>query len=284
MKTLDILFDEMMDTVDFRHNTRRAYRTVWAQISPVLGGHSVSEGKTSLSLSQVGDYLRSLDKSPRTIALHRAVLNSTLNFAVERGLLEANPLRGFRFSGLKPAQPRERIELDVDKIVDNLIHLKLYDCALAVLLAGRAGLRRSEIRAFSFSHDWDMASAVISVNYQVTTDGLLSELKTVHGKRRVPISQTANEKLALLATKFDKEQPFCNDHLYTEMQVILKKIRNHLPYLPKFGFHDLRHQYASDCRDRGIPIEALRTQLGHATIQTTLDVYSHPKSKPEHLP
>lgn len=45
--------------------------------------------------------------------------------------------------------------------------------------------------------------------------------------------------------------------------------------LPKLGFHDLRHTFASHLIQAGIdPVRASR-QLGHARPSITLDIYAH---------
>ena len=45
--------------------------------------------------------------------------------------------------------------------------------------------------------------------------------------------------------------------------------------LPKMNFHGLRHAYASLCLVAGIDSKYVSESLGHSTISTTLDLYSH---------
>ncbi|MCZ6799651.1 MAG: tyrosine-type recombinase/integrase [Nitrospirae bacterium] len=40
-------------------------------------------------------------------------------------------------------------------------------------------------------------------------------------------------------------------------------------------FHDLRHNYASELAVLGAPPKYVQAQLGHSSIQVTMDVYSH---------
>jgi len=40
-------------------------------------------------------------------------------------------------------------------------------------------------------------------------------------------------------------------------------------------FHDLRHPYASELAAQGAPHKYVQDQLGHSSIQVTMDVYSH---------
>ena len=45
--------------------------------------------------------------------------------------------------------------------------------------------------------------------------------------------------------------------------------------LPRIRFHDLRHSAATLLLAMGVPAKVLQQLLGHSTISTTIDVYSH---------
>jgi integrase len=45
--------------------------------------------------------------------------------------------------------------------------------------------------------------------------------------------------------------------------------------LPKTRLHDGRHSYATAALAAGIPAKIISERLGHATVQITLDTYSH---------
>ena len=45
--------------------------------------------------------------------------------------------------------------------------------------------------------------------------------------------------------------------------------------LPTIRLHDVRHSYASAALAAGIPAKIVSERLGHATVQITLDTYSH---------
>ncbi len=48
-----------------------------------------------------------------------------------------------------------------------------------------------------------------------------------------------------------------------------------LPHLPKVRFHDLRHSHATQLLMAGIHPKIAQERLGHSSITTTLDLYSH---------
>jgi integrase/recombinase XerD len=43
----------------------------------------------------------------------------------------------------------------------------------------------------------------------------------------------------------------------------------------RFTPHELRHTYATDLLRRGVPVGVVQKLLGHASISTTIDTYSH---------
>lgn len=42
-----------------------------------------------------------------------------------------------------------------------------------------------------------------------------------------------------------------------------------------FGMHQLRHTFATNCYLAEIPVEVCRDWMGHASIKTTLEIYTH---------
>ena len=43
----------------------------------------------------------------------------------------------------------------------------------------------------------------------------------------------------------------------------------------RFTPHELRHTYATELLRRGVAVEVVQKLLGHASISTTIDTYSH---------
>ena len=42
-----------------------------------------------------------------------------------------------------------------------------------------------------------------------------------------------------------------------------------------FRIHDIRHSFASQLLANGAPIVYVKEQMGHTSIQTTVDIYGH---------
>ena len=53
--------------------------------------------------------------------------------------------------------------------------------------------------------------------------------------------------------------------------------------LPEMRFHDLRHSTASILFDKGWDLEAVKSWLRHADIETTSNIYLHVSKNREHI-
>jgi len=61
------------------------------------------------------------------------------------------------------------------------------------------------------------------------------------------------------------------DSLSAEFRVAIREI----PDIPVIRFHDLRHSHATQLLKLGIHPKIAQERLGHSTITTTIDLYSH---------
>jgi integrase len=54
-----------------------------------------------------------------------------------------------------------------------------------------------------------------------------------------------------------------------------QRLRDRLRDLPRVRLHDLRHSHAPQMLAAGVHAKIVQERLGHSTITTTLDRYSH---------
>ncbi len=66
------------------------------------------------------------------------------------------------------------------------------------------------------------------------------------------------------------------------LHTAVKKAGLDQPDKPRLRFHDLRHTYASLLIAQGVNVAFVSRQLGHASITTTLNVYTHRFDHAEH--
>jgi len=74
----------------------------------------------------------------------------------------------------------------------------------------------------------------------------------------------------LLCARADGEphQPRCLTHEFT---YLVGRVKD----LPRVRFYDLRHSHATQLLRAGVHPTIAQERLGHSTISTTLDLYSH---------
>ena len=74
----------------------------------------------------------------------------------------------------------------------------------------------------------------------------------------------------LVCARADGEplQPQSLTHQFT-------RLMSRIPDLPRVRFHDLRHSHATQLLLTGVHPKIAQERLGHASITTTIDLYSH---------
>lgn len=142
---------------------------------------------------------------------------------------------------------------------------------IAILLAARCALRRSEILALNYA---DIKGKYISVTKRLTAAGVLSGLKR-DTQRLIPLpdelpplldKRKIGSQSPLIARQRDGGRLSLN---YTTAGV-MKKL------LLQFGiknFHNLRHHAALAAIEKGNELNTVSRMLGHADIATTVRVY-----------
>jgi integrase len=154
------------------------------------------------------------------------------------------------------------------------------------------GLRRAEAAGLRWS-DVDFAANVIQVRVQRTTEGykvVEREPKTAAGRRRVPVDPGVMEALRAWSVR-QKEERLAFGPAYQETDLVFTRedgsgwhpqsLRHAFAWackragVPVLRFHDLRHTAATLALEAGVHPKVVQERLGHASVQITLDTYSH---------
>jgi integrase len=155
------------------------------------------------------------------------------------------------------------------------------------------GMRRSELLALRWSDvDLLLCQASVTQSLHRLHDGSLvfRQPKTVKGRRMISLSPS----LALLFREHKEKQILEritvgtvlkeNDLVFgtPEGKPLLPDTISHAwikivkrAHLNHFRLHDARHTHASLLLKQGVHPKIVQERLGHATISTTLDLYSH---------
>jgi integrase len=228
--------------------------------------------------------------SAKSIANISRTVSSVLTQAVEDGLLAANPAfrlgRYYRHDGNPKAEirPLTRDEAALFLGVAREYAAAEYPLFLCAL---RTGMRLGELLGLQWG-DVDFHGRFIEVRRNLVAAKITSPKS---GKnRRVDLSTQLGETLRTLLTARKAEAlkkgwgrvpewVFCNEN---GGPLDGDNLRHRVFYkvLAKAGlrrvrFHDLRHTFASLLIAQGESLAYVRDQLGHASIQLTVDTYGH---------
>ena len=227
--------------------------------------------------------------SPQTrLHIHR-VLKSALKYAVQLPLINRNPA-----DFVKPPRPKRAsistITIEQSAILLDAIRGK--QIYWPVLMALTTGMRRGEILALRWKNiDLDKKTVRIVESLEQTKKGMRFKAPKTDRTRAVILPDYAVEELRLWKEKQAEEfaelevkhnqdtlfycrydgEPIWPSSITHEFYKAIKK----LPELPKIRFHDLRHSHATQLLAAGIHPKLAQERLGHSTITTTLDLYSH---------
>lgn len=216
------------------------------------------------------------------------VLSQALGQAVRWGLIEHNPARGA--SPPRPERPEPRVlDPSLAEQILSLLPGTLVESPAAIALA--TGMRRGEILALRWS-DLDSGLTVAQVRRTLhpTQAGLsFSEPKTRRSRRAVALPSMLRPYLNRARSDQQARRTTCPS--WKELDLVIDRgdggplnpdtlssrwrkflLRNKLPHV---RFHDLRHAHATFMLLKGVHPKVVSERLGHASVGTTLDIYSH---------
>ena len=212
----------------------------------------------------------------------RARLSGFFSVAEEWGWVRLNPVHGKL--RLPPRDPvRKKVILSPAQFRALVVKLREPYSTL-VVLAVLAGLRRGELAALRWGDNDRSGTLVID---EAVYGGELGSPKTQKSKREVSIGTMAQKAIDDWRAKarFTGRDDFMFAvRTNTPIDLHNAVARNIKPAARKLGigpvsWHDLRHTYTTWGRSAGIKAETLRDQLGHSSVMTTLDIYSHAQDR-----
>jgi integrase len=229
--------------------------------------------------------------SPRTRRHIHRIFNCALARAVEQQVLARNPGDAFR-KRLPKVERREMVTLSPEQsalLLEAIKHTRFY---WPVLLALSTGMRRGETLALRWKNvDLERGTLRVVESLEQTKSGIRFKAPKTDRVRVVTLPAFATEalrrhkreqaeELLMLGIRQSGENLVCGraDGLPLQPQTLthnFTRLVARIKDMPRVRFHDLRHSHATQLLLDGVHPKIAQERLGHASITTTLDLYSH---------
>jgi len=233
--------------------------------------------------------------SPSTIHSYHRTLSAILERAVKWKCIPSNPADGVELPSMSGHKARYLDEPDAKRMLQ-LLQDEPIKWRAPIIFDLLSGLRRAELLGLRWQ-DVDLEHGVLHIvqssNYVSRKGVYVSTPKTEDSDRYLHISRTA--VLILLEYKKWQDEMQANagdawegtstdDRIFTNevgrplfptsitrwMNKFIKRTG-----LPASSVHSLRHTYASLLIADGTPLVVVSSNLGHAQVSTTSNIYSH---------
>jgi integrase len=261
----------------YKHSTQKHRRFMLKKhLLPQFGELAVSDVTRQVIQAYVA-HLTQAGYAPKSIDHIHDVLSAILRTAVKWGHLHENPARGVDLPTLKCVRPKWALtRAQAAALVAALPSLARTLVGLAIL----SGLRRGELFALRWK-DVNEDARLLTVR-EAVYDGTFSTPKTQAGSRQIPLSDAA---LRLIMDRKAQAKNVAPDTLMfatrlgkpiSPNNVLRRAIFPACERLeiPRATWLTFRRTYSSWSHDRGVPGKIVAQLMGHANVDTTLNVYT----------
>ena len=213
--------------------------------------------------------------SDRMVRSCHALCRSSLEKAVEEGLITRNPSIGCKLPPKKNGEMKVLTQNEIVRLLNQAYDEGYYEMFLLELTTG---MRRGEILGLKW-RDLNLETGELNIKRQLTTKGI-SVPKTKSSIRTVLLPPDMVDLLREMkkTAKYDwifpspvKEGEPRNPTAITKRFRIMLE-RAHCKHV---RFHDLRHTFATMALENGMDVKTLSAMIGHVSSETTLNIYSH---------
>ena len=264
-------------------------------LKPVLGKKKINnitnEDLQNFIILKLSTSKKNLEKglALKTVKDMTVLIKNTLKTATQNKLI---PFQNFqcKFPSSFSKSHLKTFSVEEQKILFKYLINNQNSKNLGILLCLQTGLRLVEICGLQWQ-DINLEKSTLTIcrtlqkiyikeknkSYSKT---IISTPKTKTSNRIIPLNidfinlikpfqQNKNNYFITNSTNYLK--PHCYRYYYQKLL--------HFLNLPKLRFHSLRHTFATQAVELGIDCKTISEILGHANMNTTLNLYVHPKTE-----
>lgn len=264
-------------------------------LKPVLGKKKINnitnEDLQNFIILKLSTSKKNLEKglALKTVKDMTVLIKNTLKTATQNKLISFQNFQ-CKFPSSFSKSHLKTFSVEEQKILFKYLINNQNSKNLGILLCLQTGLRLGEICGLQWQ-DINLEKSTLTIcrtlqkiyikeknkSYSKT---IISTPKTKTSNRIIPLNidfinlikpfqQNKNNYFITNSTNYLK--PHCYRYYYQKLL--------HFLNLPKLRFHSLRHTFATQAIELGIDCKTISEILGHANMNTTLNLYVHPKTE-----
>jgi integrase len=245
------------------------------RVLPQLGGARLADVRRK-DVQQLADEMLAEGASPSGIRNAIMPLRVIFRRALEDGEVAIDPCARLRLPAVRSQRDRVASPQEAAALLAALPPRirTIYACAFY------GGLRAGELRALRWD-DVDLAGGIIRVERAMDGSGVIVEPKSRYGRRRVPVVGVLRDllvehKAATWSEGFvlgpAPHRAFTPSNVHRRAKAAWEKSDESLKSI---GLHEARHTFASLLIAAGVNAKAISVFMGHASVETTFDLYGH---------
>lgn len=262
-------------------------------ILPELGSRYIDKITPAICQLAVN---RWADKRPKSYKILAGYASQVFDYAYRVELVDNNPFK-------RVIVPRQKQQTTKDNYYTKQELSQFLECCkkecdlkyyAAFRLLAYSGMRKGELRALTWD-DINFSKNTISINKTAAIDetgkNVIQLPKTNNSMRIISMDQQTMAILREWRIKQRKELLKLGYNAMNGQQIVFNGKNNkplsHVTLNDKFKdiqvknglkaitIHGLRHTHCSLLLAAGVPVNDVKDRLGHANIQTTLNIYAH---------
>jgi integrase len=223
----------------------------------------------------------------KTVRNISGMVSSAMSKAIFWGLLPANPVENSE----PPKIVKKKVDTFTGAQLELLIKAASPEIAMMLELCDGTGARRGEILALTWGDIQEGRVSVTKSLCQVKQEVFIKPTKTERWKsvtlpeRTIRLLEShrkaQNEIRAYVGDGYrrDLDLIVCGpdggylkpDSVSAAVSALCKKLK----FPPGLSLHKVRHTHASELLAHGMELPAVSARLGHASVSTTMNMYSH---------